>query len=221
MSRRRALAAGLVALLLLPLAVAVRVGWHPIAGPDRTADDRAHELVRSSPGLLSATRAVTHFGDPLVVTALAVLAAIGCWVIGRRRDAVYLIAVRVVVVVLGFALKEAVARARPSLPQPVAHASGYSFPSGHALGAAALYTSVAVVAAGMVRARWRPALVAVAVVVPLAVATSRVLLGVHFPSDVVAGLVLGWGVALIGRFAEPVRDEPAGAEPARASEPAS
>jgi undecaprenyl-diphosphatase len=210
-SRRRALAAGLVALLLLPLAVAVRAGWHPIAGPDRSADDRAHDLVRSSSGLLSATRAVTHLGDPLVVTLLVGVAALVCWFLGRRRDAVYLVAVRLVVVVLGYGLKEAVGRARPSLPQPVAHAGGYSFPSGHALGAAALYTSLAVVASGVVRRRWRPALVAVAVVVPIAVAASRVLLGVHFPSDVAAGLVLGWAVALLGRSAEP--SEPAETAP--------
>ncbi|MBV9098895.1 MAG: phosphatase PAP2 family protein [Frankiaceae bacterium] len=203
MTRRRALVAGLVALLLLPLAIAVRVGWHPIAGPDRTADDRAHELVRSNAGLLSAARGVTHLGDPLVVTVLAVVAAIVCWLLGRRRDAVYVAAVRVGAVVLGFVLKEAVARTRPSLPQPVAHASGYSFPSGHALGAAALYTSLAVVAAGVLGRRWRPALVALAVVVPLAVATTRVLLGVHFPSDVIAGLVLGWAIALLGRSAKP------------------
>jgi undecaprenyl-diphosphatase len=214
-SRRRALAAGLVALLLLPLAVAVRVGWHPIAGPDRTADNRAHDLVRSSSGLLSATRAVTHLGDPLVVTLLAAVAALVCWFLGRRRDAVYLVAVRLVVVVLGYALKEAVGRARPSLPEPVAHAGGYSFPSGHALGAAALYTSLAVVASGVVRRRWRPALVAVAVVVPMAVAASRVLLGVHFPSDVAAGLVLGWAVALLGRSAEPT--EPAETAPGSAA----
>lgn len=204
MTRRRALAAGLVVLLLLPVAVAVRVGWQPIAGPDRSADDRAHELVRSSPGLLAATRVVTHLGDPLVVTFVAVVAALVCWLLGRRRDAVYLLAVRLVVVVVGYLLKEVVGRARPALAEPVAHAGGYSFPSGHALGAAALYASLAVVVAGIVRRHWRPLLVAVAIVVPIAVATTRVLLGLHFPSDVAAGLVLGWAVALLGRSAEPV-----------------
>jgi undecaprenyl-diphosphatase len=130
--------------------------------------------------------------------------ALVCWLLGRKRDAMYLIAVRLVVVAIGFALKEIVGRSRPALAQPVAHAGGYSFPSGHALGAAALYTSVAVVVAGVVRRRWRALLVAGAVVVPVLVATTRVLLGVHFPSDVAAGLVLGWAVALIGRWAEPV-----------------
>lgn len=203
MTRRRAFAAGLVVLLLLPLAIAVRVGWQPIAGPDRTADDDAHELVRSSPDLLSATRALTHLGDPVVVTLVAAVAALACWVLGRRRDAVYLLAVRLVAVVLGYGLKEIVGRARPTVAEPVAHAGGYSFPSGHALGAAALYASLAVVVAGAVGRRWRPLLVAVAVVVPVVVAATRVLLGLHFPSDVAAGLVLGWAVALLGRSAEP------------------
>jgi membrane-associated phospholipid phosphatase len=213
-SRRRAFVAGLVALLLLPLAVAARIGWGPITGPDRSADDRAHELVRSSPSLLSVTRAVTHLGDPLVVTVVAVVAAVVCWLIGRRRDAVYLLAVRLVVVVLGYALKEVVGRARPTLPQPVAHAGGYSFPSGHALGAAALYTSLAVVVSGVVRRRWRPLLATFAIAVPALVAATRVMLGVHFPSDVVAGLVLGWAVAFLGRSAEEASDPSPEPEPA-------
>lgn len=214
MTRRRAFVAGLVALLLLPLAIAVRVGWQPIADPDRSADDRAHELVRSSSGLLSVTRALTHLGDPLVVTVVAVLAALVCWVAGRRRDALYLLAVRVVVVVLGYALKEIVGRARPALPEPVAHAGGYSFPSGHALGAAALYTSLAVVVSGVVHRRWRPLLATVAIVVPMVVGATRVMLGLHFPSDVAAGLVLGWAVAFLGRSAEEAADPVPAPEPA-------
>jgi membrane-associated phospholipid phosphatase len=204
MNRRRALYAGIVALLFLPLAVLVRVGWQPLASADRSADDAAHSLVDTDSGLLSLTRAVTHLGDPTVVTVLAVVAAALCYWRARRRDAAYLVVVRVVAVVVGYVAKEAVGRARPTLAHPVAHASGYSFPSGHALGSAALYTSLAVVALGVVRrGSGRAALAALAVVVPLAVGTSRVLLGVHFPSDVVAGLVLGWAIALLGRWAEP------------------
>jgi undecaprenyl-diphosphatase len=140
----------------------------------------------------------------VVVTAAAVLAAVVCWLTRRRRDAVYLVAVRVVAVILGFGLKEAVGRARPVLEQPVAHAGGYSFPSGHALGAAVLYGSLAVVTSGAVRRRSvRWTLFAVAAALSLVVAATRVLLGVHFPSDVVAGLVLGWGIVLIGRSVEP------------------
>ena len=144
--------------------------------------------------LRSAARALTHLGDPTVVTALAIAFAVALFVAGRRRAALYLIVVRVAAVVVGYVLKESVRRSRPVLPDPVAHAGGFSFPSGHALGSAALYASLAVVATARVP---MPVRVVLAVVPPVVVAATRVLLGVHFPSDVVAGLFLGWAIALL------------------------
>lgn len=202
MTRRHALIAALALLVVLPLAVLVRAGWAPLASLDQHADDDAHQAVTSSAALLDVSRGVTHLGDPTVVTALAALAALALWLAGRRTDAGYVALARVAAVVAGFVAKEAIGRARPHLAQPVASASGYSFPSGHALGSAALYLSLALVAARMWR-RARAWLLVAAVVISVAVATSRVLLGVHFPSDVVAGLILGWAIALVGRAAEP------------------
>lgn len=191
----------LAALVVLPLAVLTRVGWAPLTRFDRRADDDAHSLVLSHHWLLSLVRALTHFGDPVVVTTLAVVGGIALYFAGRRRAAVYVLLVRAVAVVVGFALKEAVRRARPVLAHPVAHASGFSFPSGHASGSAAAYASLALVLGG----RWapRPVRVVLAILVPVVVATTRVFLGVHFPSDVVAGLVLGWAVALLTAAAVP------------------
>jgi undecaprenyl-diphosphatase len=188
------LSLGVASAVVLPLAVLTRVGWHPLTRFDRRSDDDAHTLVVSHQWLLSTVRALTHLGDPTVVTTVAVIAALALFVAGHRKAAGYLLAVRAAAVVLGLALKEGVRRARPVLAHPVAHASGFSFPSGHALGSAAAYASLAVVLPRRV-----PTLVRVplAVVVPVVVASTRVLLGVHFPSDVVAGLVLGWATALL------------------------
>ena len=191
--RTRLLLAGAGAVVLL-LAILTRVGWQPLTRLDRRTDDDAQSLVLAHHWLLSLVRVVTHFGDPLVVTGLAVVGALVCFFIGRRRAAVYLLLVRAVAVVLGFGLKEAVRRARPVLAHPVAHANGFSFPSGHALGAAAAYASIALVLPARATT---PARVAIGVLIPVAVAATRVLLGVHFPSDVVAGLVLGWAIALV------------------------
>ena len=188
------LVAGLSLIVVLPLAVLTRVGWHPLTGFDRHADDSAHGYVVDHAWLLSTARALTHLGDPLVVTLAAGLAALAMLILGRRRAAVYLLLVRAVAVVLAYALKESIRRARPVLDHPVAHASGFSFPSGHALGSAALYASLAVVLGPRVPF---PARVALGLVPPLVVATTRVLLGVHFPSDVVAGLFTGWAIALL------------------------
>ena len=188
------LSLGVASAVVLPLAVLTRVGWHPLTRLDQRSDDDAHSLVLSHRWLLSVVRALTHLGDPAVVTVVAVIAAVVCWRVGRRSAALYLLVARAVAVVLGFALKDVVRRARPVFAHPVAHANGFSFPSGHALGSAAAYASVALVLRTRVPTTVR---VAAGVAVPVVVAATRVLLGVHFPSDVVAGLVLGWSIALL------------------------
>jgi membrane-associated phospholipid phosphatase len=188
------LIAGLSLLVVVPLTVLARIGWHPLTSFDRRSDNSAHGLVLDHSWLLTTTRSLTHLGDPTVVTLLAIIGAAVMLFTGRRRAAVYLLLARAVAVVVGYALKEGIRRARPVLPHPVAHASGFSFPSGHALGSAALYASVAVVLGSRVPFAIR---LAIGFIPPVVVAATRVLLGVHFPSDVIAGLFLGWGIALL------------------------
>ncbi len=72
-------------------------------------------------------------------------------------------------------------------------AQGYSFPSGHSSGSAAVYTSLPFYANNK-RHKW---LIAVAVVVPFLVGLSRVFLGVHYPTDVMAGWALGLGIVML------------------------
>lgn len=195
MTSRRALLAGLAAVALL-ITVLVAVRWQVVLRADRATDRDANALVRGHPLVLSIVRGVTHLGDPATVTIGAIVAAAVALALGARACAVYLLVVRGVAAVAGWALKEVVQRHRPSLAHPVAHAAGFSFPSGHALGSAAFYASVAVAAAPRLR---RPVALTLAVVIPVAVAASRVLLGVHYPSDVVAGLALGWAVAIAAK----------------------
>jgi membrane-associated phospholipid phosphatase len=192
-SGRWLLAAGLL-MVVAVLTALVAAGWAPLEQLDRDVADAAHRQVLAHDGLLTTARAVSHAGDPLVVSALSLLLAVVLWLRGRRRAALAVVAVRIVAVVLGSGLKIAVDRPRPHLESVVAHASGAAFPSGHALGSAALWGTVAV----LVAQRWgRWWALAVGVVVPLLVAASRVLLGVHWASDVVAGLALGWVLAIV------------------------
>jgi membrane-associated phospholipid phosphatase len=188
------LIAGLSLLIVVPLAVLTRVGWHPLTSLDRRSDDSAHTFVLDHSWLLSASRALTHLGDPIVVTTLAVVAAVAMAVLARWRAAAYVLLVRAIALVIGDGLKEGIRRARPVLAHPVAHAHGFSFPSGHAVGAAALYASIAIVLGSRVPFSARLVL---GVLPAFVVAATRVLLGVHFPSDVVAGLFAGWAVALL------------------------
>jgi undecaprenyl-diphosphatase len=99
-------------------------------------------------------------------------------------------------VLLNNGVKLLVRRERPDVLHLMA-AHGYSFPSGHTGAAAAAWAAVALVL-GRDRPRLvRSLLAAGAVLIAIVVATSRALLGVHWVSDVLGGLALGWGWFLL------------------------
>jgi membrane-associated phospholipid phosphatase len=136
---------------------------------------------------------VTWFGA--TVTVLSVTVAFGAleW-LRRRRLAV--LAFLVVVVVgqnlIANTVKELVDRERPPVPH-LAPSSGFSFPSGHAAAAAATWAAVVLVLARGRPLRVKAWLAAGAALITMAVAASRVLLGVHWLTDVIGGAALGFG----------------------------
>ena len=197
LAHRRLVGAGLglvlLGLLVGPLAVLVHDRWSPLLRLDASTSRAAERLVEAAPAVLTAARLVTHLGDPAVVTAGSVLTLLVLLARGARRLALYVLLVRLGALLLSSTVKLAVARARPVFDLPVATAFGYSFPSGHALGGSAFWLSTAVVLLPLVRPTARRRLVGAAVAIALLVAASRVLLGVHYLSDVTAGLLLGFG----------------------------
>jgi membrane-associated phospholipid phosphatase len=105
---------------------------------------------------------------------------------------VFLITATVGQTLMSNLVKELVDRVRPTA-NPIAHTLGPSFPSGHTTGAAACFAAFALVL-GRGRSRNVQSLLAgAAVFIAVAVAASRVLLGVHWLTDVIGGLALGWG----------------------------
>lgn len=137
----------------------------------------------------------THLGDGATVTAIAVLLY---WFSGDdRRTRIFIIAVGLGALGLSTALKGVLAVPRPD-PAVLTFAPenypGYSLPSAHALGAAAVYSMLAIVLE--IGRRWQRYLVAGAIVAT--VMLSRVVLGVHYVGDVLVGAALGFGfVALM------------------------
>jgi undecaprenyl-diphosphatase len=104
---------------------------------------------------------------------------------------VYLALVLVGQNVVANTVKDLVDRARPAI-DPLAGFSGPSFPSGHSTAAAATYAACALVIGRRRTPRVHSILAGTAVAIATAVAASRVLLGVHWFTDVLAGLALGW-----------------------------
>ncbi len=149
--------------------------------------------------------AVTQLGGTIVVVVVAiVVAAVDA---GRQRresdrrarnrDVVYFLIVAIGgEKLVANLLKWIVRRDRPNVVHLV-HATGSSFPSGHSATAAVAYAAVALVLTRSARRRARGLAAAAAVFIAVSVGASRALLGVHWLTDVVAGLAVGWGWFLV------------------------
>jgi undecaprenyl-diphosphatase len=165
---------------------------------------------------------ITQLGSTPVVVLLSLVGA----AYGVRRWHKPSIVLFITIVVGGQFLlmnliKLAVGRARPDL-QRLSVFSGSSFPSGHSTAAAATFAALALILGLKRSPRTRAILMGVAVSIAVAVGCSRMFLGVHWFSDVVAGLALGWSwfalcaVAFGGRMVElgaPIEAAVARAEP--------
>ncbi len=157
-------------------------------------------------GVEEAVRDLTSLGGVLV-TALVSCFGVGFLLIDRRpRSALFLAGAIASGIAVTFALKMGFDRPRPD---PVVHgmrALSASFPSGHAATSAVVYlTLAALVARGLRRVGLRVYVVALALVLTLGIGVSRLYLGVHWPTDVLAGWTIGavWalGVWLVERYA--------------------
>jgi undecaprenyl-diphosphatase len=100
--------------------------------------------------------------------------------------------------ILTQATKGFVDRPRPTAIPALAEAFGSSYPSGHALSAAAMYVTITILACRhLPQLRQRRMLRAMAAVIIIAIAVSRLYLGVHYATDIVSGMLLGTGWALL------------------------
>ncbi|TMD64336.1 MAG: phosphatase PAP2 family protein [Chloroflexi bacterium] len=113
----------------------------------------------------------------------------------RPADDIALVVIAAGSAALPSVVKLIVARPRPTI-EHLSHLTSLSFPSEHTTQAAAIYLTIAILLSRDLNRGWRELVVVLAVLIALAVAWSRVYLGVHFPTDVIAGLLLGWSWAL-------------------------
>jgi undecaprenyl-diphosphatase len=196
-----------IVVLVLALAAAA-CGWAFLVvadaatpGPPGHVDERLLRMLRQPgnaavpigpPWLAEAARDMTALGGPAVLTLL-VAAVVGHLLMVRHAPAAVLVlAATIGGAVLSDQLKGVYARPRPDVVPHLAPVTSASFPSGHAMLAAVVYLTLGALLARLVEGRWaKRYFVSVAIVLALIVGASRVFLGVHYPSDVLAGWAAG------------------------------
>ena len=202
---RAVMAGTALALLAVPFALTlflVEDMWAPLLRADNAARDGLHRYAVGHAGFVQAMQVISNSGSSLAW--VVVLTGVVIWLLWRRRPR---LALFVVITGLGSSLlnvsvKSAVHRLRPVVADPVAHAHGLSFPSGHAQAAIVGYAVLLLVFLPLLHGVWRKAAITSAVVMVLAIGFSRIALGVHYLSDVVGGLLLGaaWIAAMAAAF---------------------
>ena len=198
----------------------VRLRWAPGAHFDASVARDTRSFAVKHTWLVTLASRLSFFGSIPVIGSLSVLLGLGLCLKRRFRAAGFVVSIGLLGAALNQLIKRLLARARPVVPDPVAHANGASFPSGHAMNSAICYSLIisALLFSGLVRRqRSRTALISALALYPLFIGLSRVALGLHFASDVLGGWLLGIGwVALGTAIVRPWRRDPAAQKPATA-----
>lgn len=151
----------------------------------------------AGPGLDAVFLVVTRAGYELGVIPAQGVLVLGLVLWKRRRQALFVLVACGGSLLLNQAIKHLVGRERPALWLSIAPETSYSFPSGHAMAAATL-AATCVLLAWREHGHWRWVALGLAVVSAIAIGVSRLYLGVHWPSDVLAGWLAGvaWVLAV-------------------------
>ncbi len=184
------------ALVFAVLLVLVRLQWAPLESADHDAASWFNGLIAGHAAVVTVVKAVTWLGSSGVLWTIIGAAAILLAFRRRWRLAVYLLVTGAGVLVLDPVLKSLVGRLRPVVAHPVAYGQGNSFPSGHSLGSSVCYGALFLVFLPALHGRRRRIFTAAIGTLIALIGISRILLGVHYLSDVLGGWSLG--VAWLG-----------------------
>jgi undecaprenyl-diphosphatase len=198
-SRAARLARGAVAMVLfvvpvLLLGFAVRQKFDPLIRLDNDLIRSATGFTREH-GLGGSLIGLQGISQPFLLYLLASGLCLWAWLAKDLRSrALWAFVTMMVAWNVGLLAKLLVHRARPIVEDPISHSPGFSFPSGHAFNVAVVSTVVVFLLWPLLSSVGHRVSILLAVVFSLVVGLDRIFLGVHFPSDVLAGYVLGVGI---------------------------
>lgn len=173
----------------------VDLGW--LGGLDAQVADAVARL--ASPPLRAFMEGISAAHVPRGIALVTAVVALSLYAARRRADSLWLLLVVFGGAAFNHLLKHTIQRPRPGLEQLDAAATDFSFPSGHAANATLLYGALAMLVIRQLRSPWLRALAAgLAAAAVLLVGSSRLVLGAHHFSDVVAGVLLGLLVLALG-----------------------
>lgn len=179
------------------LALVVREKFTPVLDLDAAIIRAATDVTRSHPTFRSALIAWQQAFQPIPVYVVASGVCLWMWLRRRYTSRAWWAWVTMMITWnLALQLKLLVERARPSVENPVSTAPGWSFPSGHAANTAGAVTVVSILLWPVLGRVARRILLVVAPSLVVLTALDRVFLGVHYPSDVTAGILVGCGIAV-------------------------
>ena len=174
---------------------------HEVSGVDRTI--LIGFAKARTPWLTVVALDLTALGSVTLVVLVSTIALCVLLLLKDRVGALQLVAASVGAGILTTTIKNYIDRPRPEVVTQLIQVSGFSYPSGHSLATASLYLTVAIlVCRHLQKTGHQIAILAMTVGIILLVGTSRIYLGVHYPSDVASGISLGtaWALLLAGCF---------------------
>ena len=187
----------LLAGLLLAIGALVFFGWladEVFEGDTKIFDENVRNYIHqfAAPSLTAAMKFISFGGSPLSLTVIGITAVVIFMILKWKRAAALFLITMIGEVILNITLKSVFHRVRPESFFDYPLPSSYSFPSGHALGSFCFFA----ILAWLITARLENKLVkiviwAAAFCLVFSIGLSRIYLGVHFPSDVIAGYATG------------------------------
>jgi len=194
-----------VILVVVPFATLVFevLGRGPLTRLDGSVANHFNDLVHGNPVAVTVLQVISWLGRPITLYVFVGVAVVVMWRSHQRKLVAFLIVTALGGGIVDTVVKLLVDRPRPVVDHPVQTAFGKSFPSGHAMSSLICYGALLLVflpALHSARAR-RGAVIGTAVLV-LAIGLSRLMLGVHFLTDVIGGYVLGaaWLAGSVATF---------------------